>query len=130
MPRVVHFELHAEQPERAIEFYKGLFGWEFTRWGGEHFEYWLIKTGPSEKPGLDGGLVRRRGPGPSGDVPVVGYVCSIDVESVDATVAAVLNAGGTIALPKMPVPTVGWLAYVKDTEGNLLGLYQQDPTAA
>ena len=69
------------------------------------------------------------GPSPVGGEPVVSYVCTADVPSVDEYVNKVLSAGGQVALPKMPIPGIGWLAYVKDTEGNLLGLMHRDPTA-
>src|SRR5918993_4170444 len=64
MGRVVHFEIHAENPERAIAFYRELFGWEFTRWEGP-MPYWLIRTGGAGEPGIDGGLMQRRGGGPT-----------------------------------------------------------------
>ena len=127
MSRVVHFEIHAAEPERAIEFYRGIFGWEFTSFGGPA-EYWLIRTGPSEEPGIDGGLIRRRGE--IDGQAVIAYVCTIDVESLDETLAAVIAQGGTPALPRMPIPGVGWLAYAKDTEGNIFGMMQSDPQAA
>src|SRR5262245_37659764 len=60
MPRVVHFEIHAAEPERAIRFYHELFGWQFNKWAGPE-DYWLVVTGPKEEPGIDGGMVRRRG---------------------------------------------------------------------
>jgi predicted enzyme related to lactoylglutathione lyase len=54
----------------------------------------------------------------------------VDVPNLDELFAKAGTLGAAVAVPKMPIPGVGWLAYVKDTEGNLLGLYQQDPTAA
>ena len=54
MGRVVHFEIHAENPQRAIAFYQGLFGWEITKWDGP-MDYWMIRTGPKEQMGIDGG---------------------------------------------------------------------------
>src|SRR5213078_3335736 len=60
MARVIHFEIHAENPDRAVKFYKDLFGWEFTKWDGPQ-PYWLIKTGPDGQPGINGGMVPRRG---------------------------------------------------------------------
>ena len=125
MGRVVHFEIHAEQPERAIGWYTALFGWRFERWG--EMPYWLIRTG--EGPGIDGGLVPRRGPAPSVGQPVNAYTCTVQVDDLDGTVAKAVSLGGTVALPKMPIPGVGWLAYVLDTEGNILGLMQNDPSA-
>lgn len=126
MPRVIHFEIHAENPERAIEFYKGLLGWEFAKWDGP-MPYWLIKTGPDSQPGINGGLLPRRGviDGQS----VIAYVCTVDVASVDESVEKVTSLGGTIALEKMPIPGVGWLAYGKDTEGNIFGMMQADKAA-
>jgi len=60
---------------------------------------------------------------------VIAYVCTIDVPSVDDVTAKITAHGGTIALPKMAVPQVGWLAYGKDTEGNIFGVLQNDPSA-
>ena len=55
---------------------------------------------------------------------------TVDVSDLDGMVAMAVAAGGTIALPKMPIPTMGWLAYCKDTEGNLFGMMQMDAKAA
>ena len=127
MPRPIHFEIHAEKPDRAIQFYTALFGWEFNKWGEE--PYWLVKTGDKGAPGIDGGLLQRRGPAPADMQPVNAFVCTMDVVDVDASVKRIAELGGTIALPKMPIPTVGWLAYGKDTEGNLFGVMQMDANA-
>ncbi len=126
MPRVIHFEIHAEKPERAIKFYKDLLGWEFHKWDGP-MDYWLIKTGPDGQPGINGGLMERRGP-LSGD-SVIAYVCTVDVPSVDEYTARATAAGAQIAMPKMAIPGVGWLAYCKDTEANIFGMMQSDPAA-
>jgi predicted enzyme related to lactoylglutathione lyase len=127
MPRVVHFEIHAGDPERAITFYEKLFGWSFQKWEGP-MPYWLIITGPNDKPGINGGLVPRRGE--IDGQAVIAYVCTVDVESLDSSIATAEANGGSIALPKMPVPGVGWLAYCKDTEGNIFGMMQADPNAS
>ena len=126
MPRVVHFEIHAEEPERAMRFYSSLFGWEFTKWDGPQ-DYWEIKTGASERPGIDGGLVHRRG-AVDGQA-VIAFVCTIDVRVIDESVESIVACGGTVVADKMPVPGVGWLAYGKDTEGNIFGVMQADPGA-
>jgi uncharacterized protein len=125
--RVAHFEVHAANPQRAIEFYTKTFGWEFNQWGDQ--PYWLIKTGPADAPGIDGGLVPRRGADPVEGQAVNAYVCTVMVDSLDEILNAVTAHGGSIALPKMPVPTIGWLAYFKDTEGNIFGAMQNDPNA-
>lgn len=126
--RVTHFEIHAADPQRAIEFYSKTLGWEFNQWGGQ--PYWLIKTGPADKRGIDGGLVPRRGDGPVEGQAVNAYVCTAMVDSLDDSLNTVTANGGGLALPKMPIPGVGWLAYFKDTEGNIFGLMQEDPNAA
>jgi predicted enzyme related to lactoylglutathione lyase len=128
MARVVHFEIHAADPERAIAFYRELFGWEFTRWDGP-MPYWLIKTGGSGEVGIDGGLVQRQGGGPLDGQAVNAYVCTVDVRSVDESMTAMQALKGTVAVPKMAIPGIGWLAYAKDPEGNIFGMMQSDPTA-
>jgi predicted enzyme related to lactoylglutathione lyase len=126
MPRVIHFEVHADNPERALKFYRDVLGWEFTKWDGPQ-AYWLIKTGPDAQPGINGGMIQRRCA--IDGQAVIAFVCTVDTNSVDEQVAKVLANGGSIALPKMPIPGVGWLAYCKDTEGNIFGLMQADPKA-
>jgi predicted enzyme related to lactoylglutathione lyase len=124
MPRPVHFELEAEDPERAVRFYTDVFGWKFDKWEQEGFPYWLITTGGPEEPGIDGGL----GPRQPGHTP--GTVNTIGVEDLDAALAAVQGAGGKVVRPKEPIPGIGWLAYCEDTEGNPFGMMQGDPSAA
>lgn len=128
MPRVVHFEIHAADPARAVKFYKAVFGWEFTHLPPP-MNYWLIKTGDDKEPGINGGLLPRRGPAPAEGQAVNAYTCTVDVPNLDAFFERATKAGAGVALPKMAVPGVGWLAYVKDTEGNILGLMQRDPNA-
>jgi predicted enzyme related to lactoylglutathione lyase len=126
MNRVVHFEIHAENPANAIQFYQKVFGWKFQSWGGS-VEYWMIKTGEPEIPGINGGLVKRRGP-IDGEA-VIAYICTIEVESVDKTTKAVEKNGGRIVVPKMAIPGIGWLVYCKDNQGNIFGLMHNDPKA-
>ena len=128
MPRVVHFEIHASDPQVLIAFYSGLFGWTFTATEGT--EYWLITTGPPDEPGIDGGLVRRPVPGPAQSPALGAFPCTVSVESLDETLAAGDRLGAVVALPKTPVTGVGWLAYIKDPDGNVLGLLQTDPSAS
>jgi uncharacterized protein len=123
--RVIHFEIHADNPQRAIAFYNNVFNWEFTNWGSN--EYWLIKTGPEDKHGINGGLIKRRGE--IDGQAVIAYVCTIGVESVDKTAKKVTENAGQIVVPKMPIPGVGWLIYCKDTEGNIFGIHKEDPNA-
>jgi predicted enzyme related to lactoylglutathione lyase len=126
MSRVVHFEIHADDPQRAANFYQEVFGWQIQKWDGPA-EYWLVTTGKPPEPGIDGAILQRQGP-INGDA-VIAYVCTVDVASVDDTIAKITSLGGTIALPKMPVPGIGWLAYAKDIEGNIFGVMQSDHNA-
>jgi len=128
LSRIIHFEIHAEDPDRAIRFYSQLFGWEFKKWDGP-VEYWVVMTGPKTEPGIDGGLMRRRGAGPLDQQGVNAYVCTASVINLDTTTEAVGKYGGAVVVPKMPIPMIGWLAYAKDTEGNIFGMMQPDPAA-
>jgi uncharacterized protein len=124
MPRVIHFEIHADDTARAAKFYSELLGWTISKWVGP-MEYSLVTTGPDGTPGINGGLMKRPHP-LSGNDGVIAYVCTVDVTDVDRYVARAQELGGQVALPKMPVPGIGWLAYLKDTEGNVFGLMQHD----
>lgn len=126
MYRVVHFEIHADQPERAITFYNSCFGWQFQKWEGP-MDYWMIRTGDPATPGIDGGMVLRRGA--IDGQAVIAYPCTIQVDKIDEMLSKVQTNGGTIVVPKMPIPGVGWLFYGKDTEGNIFGVMQPDPSA-
>ena len=128
MPRVIHFEIHATNPLELIPFYESLFGWTLTRFIPE-VEYWTIVTGTDDQPGINGGLVKRQGPAPVEMQSVNGSVCTVQVESVDEILAKNAELGGSVALPKMPIPGIGWLAYIKDLDGNILGIMNPDPTA-
>src|SRR5438128_828489 len=75
VPRVSHFEIHADDPERAIKFYSDLFGWQFKKRDGP-MPYWLVTTGPDSEPGINGGLMKRMGPGPADMQLVNAYVCT------------------------------------------------------
>lgn len=129
--RPVHFEIHAEDPERAATFYKAVFGWEITKWDSPAMEYWMIMTVPkdSTEPGINGGLMSRRGPAPVDGQAVNAFVSTMDVANYDDTHEKILKAGGTVAVPKAALPGMAWLGYYKDTEGNNFGIYQTDPNA-
>ncbi len=121
MSRVIHFEIPADQPERAIAFYRDVFGWKFQKWEGP-MPYWLVTTGDASERGIDGGLLPRSHPGAS-------TVNTIGVASVDASLKAIEGKGGKAVVPKMAVPGVGWLAYCVDPEGNTFGILQPDAAA-
>ena len=122
MPRIVHFDIPADDPERLIKFYESVFGWKFEKWDGP-MDYWLVMTGSEDEPGIDGGIGRREDGNPM-------VVNTIGVPDIDQFVEKVAESGGEITVPKMAIPGVGWMAYFKDPDGNLHGLMQDDPGAA
>ncbi len=126
--RPVHFEIHASDPEKSIAFYQALFGWTFPRYPVPG-EYYGVITGPEGERGINGGLLKRLGPPPVDGAPVNSWTVTVDVESVDKTLARALELGGIQALPKMSIPHVGFVAYIKDVDGNIVGLHQADPGA-
>jgi predicted enzyme related to lactoylglutathione lyase len=121
MSRIVHFEIPADNFERASAFYAQALGWEFQQFPGP-MKYSLVRTGAPGTPGIDGGLMERRGPAQAPTL-VAG------VESVDASSTQIAKAGGINVVPKMAIPGVGWCAYFKDTEGNIFGIFQDDASA-
>lgn len=124
MPRPVHFELTAEDTERAQKFYGEVFGWTFQKWGDDAMPYYLSTTGNDPEPGINGGLMLRQpGMGP-------GTTNTMGVESVDKSVETIVKAGGKIILEKMAVPGMGWVAYATDTEGNQFGVFEMDSNAS
>ena len=101
MPRPVHFDITADDPDRAVAFYEKVFGWKIDHWGGGGpMDYWLITTGDSQ-PGIDGGMSRRS----EGDAPAT--TNTIGVDSLDDAMAAIREAGGEIIQDRMPIPGVG-----------------------
>ena len=131
MARVVHFEIQADDLERARAFYAAAFDWSFQDYGeltGSH--YWGVVTGPDDEPGINGGLLQRPVAAPAPEQGTNAFVCTIQVEDYDETERRILEAGGTVALPKMALTGMAWQGYYLDTEGNTIGIHQADPDAA
>lgn len=128
MGRVIHFEIYAADPHRAKEFYTNVFGWKIEPWGPPEQEYWHITTGETG-PGIDGGLWKRRHAEPPTDAGVNAYTCTISIENIDETLEKIKASDGTVAIEKQQIPHVGWLAYCKDTEGNMFGIVQSESPA-
>lgn len=118
MPRFVHFELPARDPQSLARFYTEVFGWEVSKWDGP-VDYWMIRSGPDTTPGINGGFY-------TPDAGLSGTINTMEIDDIDGYLAKVTANGGTIALPKHALPGVGWLAYCRDTEGTLFGLMQMD----
>src|SRR5260221_13698433 len=120
MSRVVHFEIPADNPERAAAFYKKAFGWKIEKWPGR-MEYWMVNTGPDGASGINGGLMKK------GDVSTTTNTGG--VESVDNAIKAGNNAGGKLIMPKNPIPTVGHFSYCQNTPSNFVGRMASGPNA-
>lgn len=121
MSKIVHFEIPVDDAARASAFYREVLGWEISNFGDQ--PYWLVRGGADEEPGANGALIGR------GDLhrsPVL----IAGVEDVDAALARVTSNGGKVLQGRLPVPGVGWSAYVADSEGNTIGLFQDDPSAS
>ena len=121
MSRVVHFDLSSDDPQRAVDFYRRLFGWKVERWAGPA-DYWLLTTGDAAQPGITCGIARRMA---SGDSTAAVY----DVVSVDDAAARVVACGGSIRELKQRLPGVGLLVACRDTEGNTFCLLQPEAAA-
>lgn len=120
---VGHFEIPADNTERARKFYSATFGWKMNPVPG--MDYTMVNTGsvddqgmPKEPGYISGGIGKRGGPL---EHPVVTVV----VDDLEAAVKKVEKSGGKVVRPKQEIPgNMGWTAYIKDTEGNTVGLYQ------
>ena len=131
MNRVVHFEIQAEDPERAAKFYSEVFGWDIKNWSGGQFEYWMVMTAEkdSKEPGINGGLLRRPAKTPPHECGTNAFVCTMQVENFDKIAKKILKAGGIVAMPKFALAGMAWQGYFLDTEGNTFGVHQPDKNA-
>jgi len=120
MARVIHFEIPVDDADRAVAFYKKVFGWKIEKWDGP-MDYWMVNTGDEKTPGINGAIMRR------GDVKST--TNTVGVESLEVSVAAVTKAGGSLIMPKTAIPGVGYFGYCVDPEGNLFGMLQADVNA-
>lgn len=129
MSGVVHFEIPADDQDRAREFYGAAFDWRLDVM--PELQYTNVLTTPVDEqtqqprePGaINGGMFERTG-------DLAHPIITVDVDDIDASVERGKAAGGSIALPKLPVPGIGWLAYLKDPDGNIFGMMQADTSAA
>lgn len=120
--RVIHFEIQADDVNRAKNFYEKTFGWEVHQMmkaeeGG--MDYWGLRTGPDGTPGINGGLYKR-----TPENKLYTYDCTVQVADIDKAVADVKKNGGSIRGEKTEIPGVGWFVQGTDTEGNKFGIMQ------
>ncbi len=121
MPKMIHFEIPADNMDRADKFYTGVFGWKIQKYAGYPVDYRLATTGGEKEPGINGAIM------PRGENKYV--IDTIDVPDVDEYIKKIKSGGGKVLTPKMPIPGVGYMAYFEDTEGNKLGIYHTDMSA-
>ena len=125
---VVHFEIHGSEPQRLIDFYSRLLGWQFTKFG--EVDYWSIVTGEgaignvagTAGHGINGGLGLRRGPKPDVGAPVMGCNVVVSVDDVDGLMRRGIELGGMEAVAAMDMPGVGRIGYLLDPDNNVFGL--------
>ena len=115
--KVVHFEIPVDDADRGVRFYAQALGWSLERWGP--LEYWTRAAGEGD--GIGGALTKR-----TAESPVLTFYIAVD--DIDEALAAIESAGGRRLTDRMPIPTVGWSALFEDTEGNRVGLFQDDPS--
>ena len=118
--RVTHFEIPSDNPQENMRFFKDVFGWSFKQFGKE--QYWYAISGDETTPGINGAVMKKVEPGQ----PLVN---NISVEDIDEAIKKIEKAGGKIVKPKMTIPSVGWLAFFSDPDGNCLGIMQGDQNA-
>ena len=130
MNRVVHFEIQANDVERAMKFYGDVFGWEFPKWMDG---YWGIMTAPKDSKdlGINGGLLPRKKDCPEvvKGAAVNAFVATVQVDSYDDIHNKIMASGGMVALPKFALAGMAWQGYYMDTEGNIFGIHQTDTEA-
>ena len=130
MGRLVHFEIHVDDMERAMKFYGDVFGWTFedySEYAG--MPYFGAVTGDDQQMGINGALMQRKSAPPELNQALNGFACTMEVEDYDLTEAKILNLGGKVALPKYALPGMAWQGYYMDTEGNIFGVHQPDQNA-
>ncbi len=129
--RVVHFEIQADEIERAAQFYRDVFGWKIEKYPGVDFEYWFVLTADikSTEPGISGGLLKRPTKTPPQECGANAFVCTVQVDNFEETAKKIEEAGGKVAMPKFALKGMAWQGYFLDTEGNTFGIHQPDPFA-
>ncbi|MBN2048073.1 MAG: VOC family protein [Anaerolineaceae bacterium] len=117
MSKVIHFEIPVDHPDQMVEFYSTVFDWKIQKWGGP-MDYWLAEAGDESESGIHGALTPRASKEQS--IAII-----IRVPDVEAALKKAVELGAEVAMPPMEVPDVGLNAYIKDPDGNLIGMMQE-----
>ncbi|PAL09729.1 VOC family protein [Peribacillus simplex] len=130
MGRIVHFEIHVNDMERAKTFYGEVFAWSFQDWSDyAGMPYFGAVTGNENEHGIDGALMQRQSVPPETHQALNAFACTIGVENYDLTEAKIIENGGKLAMPKFALPGMAWQGYYIDPEGNTFGIHQPDVNA-
>ena len=124
MSQVAHFAINADDVDRALRFYEKVFGWKFQAYGPPGF-YMVDEQSAKATVALRGSLQKRREIVPG--VAMRGFECTISVDDIDATAAAVEKNGGRIVMQICTLAGIGRLLFFQDPEGNIAGAMQYDP---
>ena len=130
MGRIVHFEIHVNDMERAKKFYGEVFGWSFQDWS----EYAGVPClgpvyGNENEHGIDGALMQRHSAPPETHQTLNAFACTMGVENYDLTEVKIIENGGKLAMPNFALPGMAWQGYYIDPEGNTFGIHQPDVNA-
>lgn len=130
MGRLIHFEIHVNEMERAKKFYGEVFGWSFQDWSDyAGMPYFGAVTGSEDEPGINGALMQRQSALPEAGQSLNAFACTMGVEDYDSTERKIIENGGKVAMPKYALPGMAWQGYYLDTEGNIFGIHQPDVNA-
>lgn len=130
MSKVIHFEVHADDVERAKNFYANVFGWQYQDWSDyTGAPYFGVVAGEESEPGANGAIMLRNSARPALGQGLNSFCCTMGVEDYDKTHELIIKNGGQVALPKTALPGMAWQGYYIDTEGNIFGIHQPDENA-
>ena len=129
MGKVVHFEIPADDVDRAKNFYGSVFGWELQTMPMGESEYTTVRTTavdeqtqmPTEPGAINGGMMQRD------ERITTSPVITIDVDGIDDSLKQIEDKGGSTVVPRTAIPGMGAFAYFKDSEGNVMGLWETTP---
>ncbi|KAA6343691.1 hypothetical protein EZS27_008635 [termite gut metagenome] len=124
MNTIAYFEIQSSNPQREIEFYKTVFGWNFVKDESLPIDYYRIETKD-----ILGGLLKRSTEIPPTHCGTNAFTCSIQVENFDKTSECIRQMGGQIALPKFAITGKCWQGYFIDPDRNTFGIFETDTNA-